>query len=102
MDKYEILTKRVDITVVLRGTENEIDIMIARFAALSTSEEVRSLHIKELTKLTEREKQRVRTLRGYGWSYHMIAQDTLEGRCGDLINEIEDFIREIEKVGEEK
>lgn len=45
------MEKRVNITVVLRGTENEIEKIKARFAALSSSEEVRSLYIKESSKV---------------------------------------------------
>ena len=42
----EIVQRKVTITAMLRGTENEIEKMVARFAALSTYEEVRSLYIK--------------------------------------------------------
>lgn len=51
MDKHKIITKRLNITVVLRGTEKEIEDVKTRFAALSSSEEVRSLYIKEVTKV---------------------------------------------------
>lgn len=58
------MEKRIDITVVLRGTENEIEKMKARFATLSIFEEVRSLHIKEVGKVARiwefnKEKQNV-------------------------------------------
>jgi len=49
MNKNEIVTRRLDITVVLRGTEKEIERIKGRFAALFTFEEVRSLHIKEVS-----------------------------------------------------
>ena len=45
------MEKRLNISVVLRGTENEIERVEARFAALSTFEEVYSLHIKEVKKV---------------------------------------------------
>ena len=46
------MEKRIDITVVLRGTEKGIEKVKARFAALSTHEEVRSLYIKEVGEVT--------------------------------------------------
>ena len=43
--------RRVNITVVLRGTEDEIEGIKARFAALSACEEVRSLYMKDVAKV---------------------------------------------------
>ena len=60
------MEKRLNITVVLRGTENEIEKVKARFAALSTSEEVRSLYIKEISKVT------------HIWEYNKEGQDVLK------------------------
>ncbi|MCK4527890.1 hypothetical protein KAW18_11005 [candidate division WOR-3 bacterium] len=62
------MEKRLNITVVLRGTENEIEKVKARFAALSTSEEVRSLYIKEVGKVSHiwqyaKEKQKIEKAR---------------------------------------
>lgn len=58
------MEKRLNITVVLCGAENEIEKVKARFAALSTFEEVRSLYIKEVGKVSHiwqyvKEKQKI-------------------------------------------
>lgn len=45
------MERRVDITVVLRGTEKGIEKVKARFAALSACEEVRSLYMKDVAKV---------------------------------------------------